>query len=294
MELGGLDHVGILARDFDGIARLAEVFGWDVGPVEALPEAGIEYVFVDAQGVRLEFIRSIDESSRAAQALKRGEGGVHHVAFEVDNAADALASLNAAGLKLRDLTPRAGVRGSKIGFAEAGPALIEVVEAMESKPTMSPVERLLAIEEIKTLKGRYFRYVDTKQWDRWGELFVEDCTFHDLAGDFRCQGRRDLVANVADALDGVVSVHHGHTPEIEIVDAGHASGIWAMADYLQYPPGKSFQSQDTSVRVFGYGHYIERYVRVEGLWRFQEVIISRLHLEHHGHMVAMHQRVAEP
>ena len=27
------------------------------------------------------------------------------------------------------------------------------------------LETLLAIEEIKQLKARYFRYVDTKQWD---------------------------------------------------------------------------------------------------------------------------------
>jgi len=30
---------------------------------------------------------------------------------------------------------------------------------------LGPLERLVAIEEIKTLKARYFRFVDTKQWD---------------------------------------------------------------------------------------------------------------------------------
>ena len=32
---------------------------------------------------------------------------------------------------------------------------------------MTEVEKLLAIEEIKRLKSRYFRGLDTKNWDLW-------------------------------------------------------------------------------------------------------------------------------
>ena len=37
---------------------------------------------------------------------------------------------------------------------------------------------LEALEAIRRLKARYFRYVDTKQWDRFGELFCEDAELH--------------------------------------------------------------------------------------------------------------------
>jgi 3-phenylpropionate/cinnamic acid dioxygenase small subunit len=30
------------------------------------------------------------------------------------------------------------------------------------------------IEAIKRLKARYFRLMDTKQWDQWGDVFTED------------------------------------------------------------------------------------------------------------------------
>jgi hypothetical protein len=159
---------------------------------------------------------------------------------------------------------------------------------------MNRIEQMPEIEELKILKARYFRYVDTKQWDAWGELFVEDCTFVDLAGDFRCSGRAKLVAQVAQALDGVVSIHHGHTPEIELVDAEHATGIWTMSDYLIYPPEKNFQSMDSSTKVHGYGHYVESYVKEHGVWRFAEVTVSRLHLEHHGTLTAAHPRIWVP
>jgi methylmalonyl-CoA/ethylmalonyl-CoA epimerase len=81
--------------------------------------------------VRLEFIRPTDSDSRAARAIAGGQRGLHHVAFTVDNAAEALARLREAGVATRDDTPRPGVHGSKIGFLEpdavAG-TLVEVVE----------------------------------------------------------------------------------------------------------------------------------------------------------------------
>ena len=35
---------------------------------------------------------------------------------------------------------------------------------------------LADLESIRQLKARYFRYVDTKQWDRWAELFTDVAT----------------------------------------------------------------------------------------------------------------------
>jgi hypothetical protein len=33
-----------------------------------------------------------------------------------------------------------------------------------------------AIEQIKQVKARYFRLVDHKRWQEWGQLFTEDVT----------------------------------------------------------------------------------------------------------------------
>ncbi len=50
-----------------------------------------------------------------------------------------------------------------------------------------------------------------------------------------------------------MTVHQGHMPEIEFLDADHASGIWSMFDWVD-DPGRGFAAQ-------GFGHYHERYVR---------------------------------
>jgi len=39
---------------------------------------------------------------------------------------------------------------------------------------MNDIEKLLAIEEIKNLKARYFRCVDTKDWHGFKAVFAPD------------------------------------------------------------------------------------------------------------------------
>jgi hypothetical protein len=47
---------------------------------------------------------------------------------------------------------------------------------------MDPVEKLLAIEEIKVLKARYLQYVDLKDWDALAGVFTDDA-FIDYRGE---------------------------------------------------------------------------------------------------------------
>jgi SnoaL-like domain len=90
-------------------------------------------------------------------------------------------------------------------------------------------DRLIAMEEIKQLKARYFRYVDTKRWDLLPSVFSSDCTF---SFEGVSPGRGDTYSSVDDFMTGVkqilgnvTSVHHDHTPEITLIDDETASGI---------------------------------------------------------------------
>ena len=47
---------------------------------------------------------------------------------------------------------------------------------------MTNGEVLVAQEEIRRLKARYCRFLDTKQWEKWGDLFTPDATVA-AAGD---------------------------------------------------------------------------------------------------------------
>ncbi len=146
---------------------------------------------------------------------------------------------------------------------------------------MTENEKISAILEIQALKARYFRTMDNKDWPGLEAVFAPD-----LVADFReSTGQRDdsqlthgaaaYVAKLAPILEHVQTVHHGHMPEITIVSADSATGIWAMEDKLWVQEGSFLPFK----WLHGYGHYHERYTRIDGAWRIAEVRLTRLRVD---------------
>jgi hypothetical protein len=145
---------------------------------------------------------------------------------------------------------------------------------------MDDVKRLIAIEDLRLLKARYWRWVDTQQWDSLRTLFAEDATFTAGADSFSPKGRDEIVDGIKDYLLNVTSIHRGYQHELEILDEITARGIWVMADYLIYPPGGSKPGTGGATdKVRGYGHYVDEYVKVGDRWQFKTIELYRLRLE---------------
>lgn len=152
---------------------------------------------------------------------------------------------------------------------------------------MDIAERLLAIEEIKQLKARYFRLMDQKDWAELADVFAEDavCDYRGALRDpsdgpappddpyeIDVVGREAIIRFIQAGLTGVRSVHHGHMPEIEIVSADEARGIFAMYDGLNFRQGP-LSALD------GYGHYYDGFRRVDGRWRIATLRLVRLRVD---------------
>jgi hypothetical protein len=127
------------------------------------------------------------------------------------------------------------------------------------------------IEAIKQLKARYFRLMDTKDWDGLAAVFTPDVEI-----DMRGEGG-GVTTSVAEYLpylraniETVTTVHHGHMPEIELSSATTATGIWAMEDELWWPEGSPLR------HLHGYGHYHETYVKTDGTWHIATMTLTRL------------------
>lgn len=136
------------------------------------------------------------------------------------------------------------------------------------------------LEEIRQLKARYFRLMDTKAWTAWAECFCEDVVAvyegpprlsqDDDAEKIAITGRKDLVAGVPSLLrEDVISVHQGFMPELELTSDTTAVGVWAMFDYLRLPRG-TFK---------GWGHYHEEYEKGSDGWQIKKIHLTRLHTE---------------
>jgi 3-hydroxyisobutyrate dehydrogenase-like beta-hydroxyacid dehydrogenase len=136
--------------------------------------------------------------------------------------------------------------------------------------------RLADLEAIKQLKARYFRFIDTKDWAAFRDLFTEDCK-HWLPqdSDVPFMTNDEYFAMNEALLSTGVTTHHGHMPEISFLSDTEAEGIWAMADYVQIAPPSG------RVSIKGYGHYFETYRRCDdGKWRISSKRNERLRLDH--------------
>ena len=133
------------------------------------------------------------------------------------------------------------------------------------------------IEAIKQLKARYFRLMDTKQWEAFASVFAEDAEIDvtDDAGpeNGRVRGALSIATYIRSAVGEAFTVHHGHMPEIRITSPKTAEGTWAMFDYVEFP------SEGDRRGLQGYGHYIETYTRSDGDWKIQSMKLSRLRVD---------------
>ena len=153
-----------------------------------------------------------------------------------------------------------------------------------------------AIEEIKQLKARYFRCMDTKDWAGYLDVFTPDAVIDsteaytpmDPNGNpipvdgklppapnpaWRSDDIAKFIDDLAVTLTGVVTTHHGHMPEIEITSPTTATGIWSMEDMLRWPKGSPIRE------MHGYGHYRETYERTAAGWRIKTLKLTRLRVD---------------
>jgi len=145
-----------------------------------------------------------------------------------------------------------------------------------SQSTITGLEQLLALENIRNTKARYCRLIDTKQWDALGDVFAPDAV-----ADFSTEGnpiplltgRETIVQVFKDLVDPAVTVHHVHGAEVEFISDTEAKVISPMEDLVTFPEGNENKS------FHGYGHYHETYVNIDGQWVIKYTSLKRLRFD---------------
>jgi len=130
-----IHHVGVVVRD---AARAAEAYqrGLGLATLAAEERPGVSRVaFVEVGETRLELIEPIGEASPWAEALRSRGEGAHHVALEVADLPQAIAALDARGVRFLDRRPRREAGSVLSVFLDPGATggtLIELVQQIRS------------------------------------------------------------------------------------------------------------------------------------------------------------------
>ena len=164
--------------------------------------------------------------------------------------------------------------------------------------------QLAAIEEIERLFAARLRVMDTKRWELYPTLHTDDVvseTFRRGAEDYSdlppaerpgaVVGSAALTDAIRTFLDGTVritSVHHGHQPEINLTSDTTATGVWAMEDLLWWTNG------DVEEHLHGWGHYLEEYRKVDGVWLIAYRNLTRLRVDHTPDFYSFLERPVRP
>ena len=127
---------------------------------------------------------------------------------------------------------------------------------------MSGMADLETIEEIKRVKYRYLRALDTKHWDDFADTLTEDIVGaygSSLGKEHRFTNRTDLVEFMRTSMPANVLTEHRVThPEIT-VNGDEAEATWYLQDRVIVP--------EYNFMLFGAAFYHDRYRRTPDGWK---------------------------
>ena len=118
MNISHIEHLGIAVKSLDAaIPYYENILGMKCYAVEEVADQKVKTAFFKVGQTKIELLEPTCEESTIAKFIeKRGEG-IHHMAFAVaDGVANALAEVEAKGVRLIDKAPRKGAEGLNIAF----------------------------------------------------------------------------------------------------------------------------------------------------------------------------------
>ncbi len=133
------------------------------------------------------------------------------------------------------------------------------------------------LELIRQVKYAYFRLLDLKRFEELGELLTEDATASYEDGRRSFEGREAIVHFLVESLQDprIVTEHHGHHPEIELVAPDRATGIWYLQDRVVIP--------EYDLEIGGTAFYSDKYVKHDGRWSISHTGYERVFEEQRVH-----------
>lgn len=118
MKISHIEHLGIAVQSIEeALPYFEKVLGLKCYNIEEVQDQKVKTAFFKCGEVKLELLEPTSPDSTIQKWLDKGNHGVHHVAFCIeDGVENALAECEANGIRIIDKTPRKGAENLNIAF----------------------------------------------------------------------------------------------------------------------------------------------------------------------------------
>ena len=117
MIMDKIEHIGIAVKDLESANEVyTKLFGEPPYKNETVESEGVSTSFFKIGESKIELLEATNPESAIAKFIDKKGEGIHHIAFAVPNATEALKTAEERGVRLIDKVSRKGAEGLNIGF----------------------------------------------------------------------------------------------------------------------------------------------------------------------------------
>jgi len=117
MKPSHIEHIGIAVGNLDEAIRYYEnVMGLECYAIEEVADQKVRTAFFMVGETKIELLESTDPGGPVGKFIEKRGQGIHHIAFAMEDASQALKEAEEKGVALIDKTSRMGAEGLNIGF----------------------------------------------------------------------------------------------------------------------------------------------------------------------------------
>ena len=131
-----IEHIGIAVTSLEeSIPLFEKLLGTECYAIEEVVDQKVKTAFFKVGQTKIELLEPTSPESTIASFIEKnnGKGGMHHIAFAVENLEGQLAEAEAAGIRLIDKAPRGGAEGLSIAFLHPKSTCGVLTELCEDK-----------------------------------------------------------------------------------------------------------------------------------------------------------------
>ena len=117
MNITHIEHLGIAVKSLEeSIPYYENILGLKCYSIEEVADQKVRTAFFKVGQTKIALLEPTSEQSTIAKFIEKRAEGIHHLAFANQGVAEALAEVEAKGVRLIDKAPRKGAEGLNIAF----------------------------------------------------------------------------------------------------------------------------------------------------------------------------------